>query len=296
MDDFENRSTAERTIIQLDAFNITDVHRLGRYRYTHAQSGLPEHAHEGMMEICYCEKGLQVYAVDGQEFYVKGGDVFVTFPGELHGTAHHPEEKGALYWLIIKVPTEGPFLDFAASDASALTQALLTLPSRHFKGNRTLKKILDDLFTLYKNPHDSLRRIQIMNLLTSFLLTVIQCSHQSMESRPSDQKIKISQYIRANLHTNLTIDELAVQLNFSDSHFKSWFKKEFGMPPADYILRLRIAEAKVLLQRTGDNTVTETAYQLNFSSSQYFATVFKKYTGVTPTDYRNSLGRVLKAE
>lgn len=287
MDDFETRSTTERTIIQLNTFNIDEVHRLGRYSYTHAQTGLPEHAHEGMMEICYCEKGLQVYVVNGQEFFVKGGDTFVTFPGELHGTAHHPEEKGALYWLILKIPTEGSFLNFTGPDASALIQALLTLPSRHFKGNRSLKKYLDDLFTLYHDHSNPLSRIRVMNLLTSFLLTVVQCSLKSMELQPSDQKIKISQYIRSNLHTNLSIEVLARQLHFSDSHFKSWFKKEFGMPPADYILRLRIEEAKALLRCARANTVTDTAYRLNFSSSQYFSTVFKKYTGITPTDYRN---------
>lgn len=288
MSDFDSISTAERTIIDFNRFSITDVHRLGRYTYKHAHESLPAHTHDGMMEICYCEKGLQVYEVDGNTYLIKGGDIFITFPGEVHGTAQHPEEKGILYWLIVKVPDSDSFLDYRNNDAVAFINALLNLPSRHFKGDTEMKKMLDDIFALNSTAPDALHRIQVLNQLTNFLLAIIQRSQNNAALQPSSRRLEISTYIASNLYDDLSVESLAAKMNFSDSHFKSWFKKEFGVPPADYVLRLRIDEAKKLLQQPGENMVTNTAYRLNFSSSQYFATVFKKYTGVTPTEYRNT--------
>jgi AraC-like DNA-binding protein len=289
MSDFDSTTTNERTIIDFSRFSITDIHRLGRYTYKHAHGSLPEHTHDGMMEICYCEKGLQVYEVNGQKYNIKGGDIFITFPGELHSTAHHPEEKGILYWLLIKIPDGNSFLDYNGPDAIALLSELLNLSTRHFKGSTEMKKMLDDIFTLHYTPQQPIYRVQLLNLLTNFLLATIQGSQKTSELQPSNRRLEISTYIASNLYNDLSVELLAEKMNFSDSHFKSWFKNEFGVPPADYVLRLRIEEAKKLLQTSGENTVTDTAYQLNFSSSQYFATVFKKYTGVTPTEYKSSL-------
>ena len=78
-------------------------------------------------------------------------------------------------------------------------------------------------------------------------------------------------------------------MNLSDSHFKSWFKKEAGMPPLDYILRMRIEEGKKLMASHPGETIASIAYQLNFSSSQYFATVFKKYAGISPAAFRQGV-------
>ena len=287
MGNFDNTTTAERIIIDFGRFGITDVHRLGKYTYKHAHSSLPEHAHNGMIEICYCEKGQQVYEVNGEKYTIKGGDVFITFPGELHSTAHHPEEKGILYWLILKITDQNNFLNYSGQDAGAFIRALLTLPGRHFKGGSGIKKTLDDVFVLYSTEQEPIHRVQVLSLLTNFLLAVIQRSKTSAALKPSNRKAAISSFITENLYHDLSVEFLAAWMNYSESHFKSWFKNEFGMPPADYILRLRIEEAKKLLQTPGENSITDTAYYLNFSSSQYFATVFKKYTGTTPTKYRN---------
>ncbi|MBE7169330.1 MAG: AraC family transcriptional regulator [Williamsia sp.] len=288
MSDFDNITTSDRIIINFEQAGIPDVHRLGKYQYRHAHESLPEHAHPGMIEICYCEKGQQVYEVKGSRYTIQGGDVFVTFPGELHSTAHHPEEKGILYWLILKLD-DSCFLQYRGEDAAAFVHALLNLPSRHFKGGAGMKKALDALFALHPGTPQPMHRIQVLNQLASFLLTIIQRSALGAAGGPSQRKTVISAYIADNLYNDLSVESLAAKMHLSASHFKSWFKKEFGMPTTDYILRLRVEKAKKLLQTSHKDSITDMAYQLNFSSSQYFATVFKKYTGSTPTAYRSGL-------
>lgn len=287
MSDFDTRSTPERSIINFEKFDLDGKVKLGRYSYKHVHGELETHSHDGMMEICYCDKGVQVYEVNGKEYQIRGGDVFITFPNEPHGTAQHPEEKGALYWLIIKIPEKGRFLHYDDEESTVFLNELMAIRQRHFKGTDVMKKMLDQLFTLYEEPvKQPIHKLQSLNLISNFLLTVIEYSQKNIARQPSDRISEIKTYIDNNIYQNLPIELLAKELCMSDSHFKSWFKKEFGMPPVDYILRTRVEEGKKLLQLPDSESVTSIAFKLNFSSSQYFATVFKKYTGISPAEFK----------
>ncbi|MDR6784885.1 AraC-like DNA-binding protein [Pedobacter africanus] len=289
MSDFDTRSTTERSIINFSKFNLEGRVRLGRYSYKHVHGELETHAHDGMMEICYCDKGMQVYEVNGKEYQLKGGDVFITFPNEPHGTARHPEEKGTLYWLIVQIPEKERFFHYDKEESAVFIKELMGIKERHFKGAEGMKKILDQLFALHDEPvQQPIHKLQTLNLISSFLLMVIEYSQKKVIREQSDRIEEIKNYIHNNIYQNLPIEILAKELCMSDSHFKSWFKKELGMPPVDYILRTKVDEGKKLLRLPGGESVTTIAFKLNFSSSQYFATVFKKYTGLSPAEFRQN--------
>lgn len=86
------------------------------------------------------------------------------------------------------------------------------------------------------------------------------------------------------------IDELAHQLGYGPSRLYSLFSREMGMSPNDYRQRVRIKMCCAALAR-GDESVTSIGMAHGFHSSQYFSRVFKKYVGVTPTEYRRLFGR-----
>ncbi|WP_046866980.1 helix-turn-helix domain-containing protein [Microvirga massiliensis] len=95
----------------------------------------------------------------------------------------------------------------------------------------------------------------------------------------------IEEGMQRDLASNTPIDELAKSLGYGHSQLYALFKREFGMSPNDYRQRLRIKRCCTLLLRT-NRAVTDIALELGFGSSQYFARVFKKYVGVTPSEYR----------
>jgi AraC-like DNA-binding protein len=72
----------------------------------------------------------------------------------------------------------------------------------------------------------------------------------------------------------------------STSRFFQEFKTATGMTPKDYLLRLRVEEAARQLRKAPTRPVTCIAHELGFSSSQYFATVFRRYLGVSPGEHR----------
>jgi AraC-like DNA-binding protein len=83
----------------------------------------------------------------------------------------------------------------------------------------------------------------------------------------------------------LQIDEVAGHVDCSRSQLYSAFKKQTGLSPNDWLLRYRIQQAESLLAAT-NRTIEDIAIAVGFSSSPYFCTVFRKYTGSPPGAFR----------
>lgn len=286
----DTHSTMERHIIDFRQWGWKDVAVLGKYHYKQTRAALDAHAHRHMLEICFCSKGEQVYKVNNNLYRIKGGELFVTFPGELHGTGEFPEEKGEMYWIIINMAGTGKtqrFLHFNGPLAAEWQRQLLQLP-RHFKGNSRLKAILDQAFQHHAQNSGLLDHIRVQHLLTGFLLAVISCS-QSVGTRKIEARMeKIDAYIRTHLDEPVMLPVLAAQAGLSLSRFKSWFKEATGTTPLDYVLKQRIQHAQEALQK-GKLSITAIAYEIGFQNAQYFSTVFKKFTGITPGVYKQRM-------
>ena len=285
----DNLSAPERMILDLRKAGFRDVLILGKYHYTYTRKQLPAHTHRQMLEICYCSKGEQIYEVDGQVYRIKGGDLFVTFPGERHGTGKYPEEKGELYWIIIRIHQKKKPVSFLGSEgrlAEEWQNRLLQLP-RHYKGNPSLKNTLEKIFSLFTTQKDPFTLIRIQHLIAGYLLQVIACSQKQVVGKRSDKLEAIDTFIRKNVDEPVILQELADIAGLSLSRFKSWFKEETGTTPLDYVLRYKLKVAQQLLEK-GDLSVTDIAFRTGFPNPQYFATVFRKFTGLRPSDYKKA--------
>ena len=111
--------------------------------------------------------------------------------------------------------------------------------------------------------------------------------NEKKDKKEEKQMKEVLQYIENHIKDDIKIEELAKQMALSVSRFHFNFVKATGIPPREYILRRKIESAKNDLW-SSDRTVTEIAYEYGFSSSQYFATVFKRFCYMSPLDYRCS--------
>lgn len=82
----------------------------------------------------------------------------------------------------------------------------------------------------------------------------------------------------------LPMSELAQTAGCGRARWFHLFKRSTGMSPNDYLQRLRVNKARELLADP-QRTITEIAFAVGFSTSQYFCNVFRKYTGTTPTNF-----------
>jgi AraC-like DNA-binding protein len=86
-----------------------------------------------------------------------------------------------------------------------------------------------------------------------------------------------------NTNENLSLSQLSERHHISESYIKKLFRTYAGEGAMSYYARLRTAEIKRLLDE--GRSVAETAELMNFSSSSYLSTFFKKQTGMTPSEY-----------
>lgn len=83
----------------------------------------------------------------------------------------------------------------------------------------------------------------------------------------------------------MTLEDMAFKVDLSESRMRALFKSQVGLPPTQYLIKLRVDEAAKELRDTYKR-VTEIAADLGFDSDSYFTRAFKKALGMTPTQYR----------
>ncbi len=96
--------------------------------------------------------------------------------------------------------------------------------------------------------------------------------------------------IHRNIYEKISLEDLAGALGYSTYYLSSQFKKQTGQSIGDYMTNLRIEKAKEMLAYS-NISLTDLSAKLHFSTPSYFSSVFKKHTGLTPTEYVHSLSK-----
>ena len=99
---------------------------------------------------------------------------------------------------------------------------------------------------------------------------------------------KIIKILEENLYFEITLEDIASELFFSKTYIKSVFKKQTGTTVIQYYINLKIEEAKKLISER-NSSFTEIALKLNFGTVYYFSRIFKKKTGITPSEFKKSV-------
>ena len=96
--------------------------------------------------------------------------------------------------------------------------------------------------------------------------------------------LEMIDYVKNNYEEKISISDLSQKLAYSESMLNKKFKSEMHITFNEYLIRYRINKAIYLLQNT-DYNITEIAYKCGYSSPKYFSRVFKKYLGMSPSDF-----------
>jgi two-component system response regulator YesN len=94
-------------------------------------------------------------------------------------------------------------------------------------------------------------------------------------------------YLESHYHEDITLDMVADKLDISSGYLSSYFKEKTGKNLIDYVHEVRITKAKGLLLRS-DLKIQDAAAQVGYNNLNSFNRMFKKYTGMTPTEFRRS--------
>lgn len=113
----------------------------------------------------------------------------------------------------------------------------------------------------------------------------------SGQKKHEDEPIKQAQeYIEKNVTEKISVEELAFKYAIGRRHFERRFKKATNNTPVEYIQRVKIEAAKKQLENSRKN-VNEVMYDVGYSDTKAFRTIFRKITGLSPIEYRNKYNK-----
>jgi AraC-like DNA-binding protein len=249
---------------------------------------MPEHVHDGCIELCFCSRGSLVFACEGQEYTLTPDNVFLTQPGDRHHlTTNHKGMR--MYWLFFRYPRKGrTVLGLSASETTALVKRLKEIKAHDFAVDHAMRQHFRDIFKAYDDlPRGAYRTLVLRTLILQILLMTIN----SANNRPSVKVLAkisdIAKLIASRPSHMFVVAEMAEHAKMSESHFTALFRQVIGLPPYAYLSKCRLEAARTRLSATNDS-IREISKSLGFSSPQHLAGQFRKTYGVTASEWRAS--------
>lgn len=276
----------ERVQISGADLNIPYVEQIGFDNFT-AALPLLEHKHRGF-EITYVEAGNAVWELgDGTSLTLKGHDMALTQPDMLHQGEFDSISPASIFWVSFVFDESLDYRHFSTAEVTNLKLHYESLGNSVYFAGERLPVMIDNLYETLQNfdPEDelfvTLARVQI----NSLLLVILREMDARKKRHSSDYTSQAQAYIQKNLGHDMSVGDIAGYLGISESFLYELFRKELGVTPAHHVQHLRLESAKDAL-RLGKKNITDIAFSLGFNSSQYFASCFKKHTGLTPRQYQ----------
>lgn len=215
--------------------------------------------------------GRLEYTVNQKEITLNAGDAILIPPGSTRARA---EADASFDYISLNFTCDTP-IDLPLYMPGALTNEIIM----HIAlCDELVKKFYPD----------------IEKTLSPLTVCMLQTLKRNLESENLPETVrKITDYIREHLSEKITLRDIGAHTFFSPIYCDTLFKNTMGRSIIDYVIELRIDEAKKLILHDTAR-LGEIALAVGFSDYNYFARTFKKRCGYTPLEYKKIFSKSLK--
>lgn len=255
------------------------------------------HEHE-FYEINIIISGQGVHYINNERIVTSIGDVFVIKPNSQHG--YYALNNMEIFHILLSKEFFDKFDDelnnmdgfislFSIEPklrSEKTNNSFLQLNKEQFNSlSLEINKLLQfDDHTNYSNNIQTAIVFQLICRFCRYYNNKNQTNRNNTNSY-TQSIIYAMEYMKKNLSNKLSIDDIAKTVFLSKSTFNRYFSLTCNMSPIQYLISLRISEAKKLLVGT-EKTITFIANECGFFDTSYFEKHFIKSEGITPSAYR----------
>ncbi|MCK5806026.1 MAG: helix-turn-helix transcriptional regulator [Lentisphaeria bacterium] len=230
-------------------------------------------------DIWYVAVGGGEVRVNGEWHAFQAGDLITIKPGDVYQRERaDPADPFQVYFThLLPFGRENSSLDEALAQVWPLKISMLHQPE--------LAVLFERLFEAYttRRSAQSLAVRGLALLLLDMIFDELRGAPVESPPRAWQCLLQTREFMEAHYARDLSLAEIARHSGISASHLSALFKCHVGCPPVEYLLRVRLREAKLLLAQ--GERVKEVAHATGFRSQQYFSRAFKKKTGMPPTQF-----------
>ena len=278
--------------------NLINVQKIVTIHYQALEKNyvFPEEKHD-FWEINYADKENVFVGIDGERIELKQGEILFIKPNQPHFVESGDKEPNL---FIISFSCRSESMSFFADKKYSVPEKYRYLlqnimsEAEHTFDLPDFDPHLNEL-KLLENPNLGGEQI-IKNSLESLLIYLLRHA----QKRPSSQEFFVSKIadsseledeivriLSSKIYGKFSLADLSNELHYGTTRLCTFFKKKTGKSIYQTYLKLKIDEAKKLIRK--NKSFAEITELLCFDSLSTFTFVFRKYLGMTPSEYRNSI-------
>jgi AraC-like DNA-binding protein len=251
--------------------------------------------------LIYVQEGNFLVHVDGVQYTFESGQFCLIQPNSvliLQGTTNTitPYAHLDIFYNPLReqsFPTGAGQLDLSAyqsllqprlNDLHGIFVPIRFVPEHPVQFRDTLLRMIQCW-----QSRDAIEQLEAQTLATELILSILK-KYASVEqpATSTTQSLNwITSFLSFHLTESLSVKDMAKRANLSPSRFSAVFRETFGMPPHQYLLKLRLQHSEELL-RTTEFTLQDIAVYCGFADVHHFSKAFKRTRGVWPGAYRES--------
>lgn len=248
------------------------------------------------IELTWIMSGEMEYQINDTIYKLSAGDGIFGNSNSLH-TGRRVNGHQCTYLSITFHPRflygyensilQTKYVGFITSNESWASLAL----KQNVEWQKDILDAIKEIYELSKAPADDFelsvhrKLMYIWHSLYLYYSVQPECGNKTLIHI---QRLReILTFIHENFATDISLDEIAEYTSLSKSECCRFFKKHMDMTIFDYILYYKIQKSLPILLE--DQSITDTAFSVGFSSASYYTQIFKRYMKCTPLQYKKSL-------
>lgn len=235
-------------------------------------------------KLYYIRKGECELVIEGEVYHAMPGQCYLIPAHTRHSYYLINENHMEKYWMHFELKT---------GDEQALQGLRLpyfvTVPKEEQERWDSYFQRIYELAVLDDTASRLAEKAEILNLISAYIRLAEKTglrTEKASSKAPRQNILFVIDYMNRHLAEKITVETLAGLLHVHPNYFIRMFKTYMGVPPMNYVNRLRVERAKALLENT-TLPVSDVMTQIGFDDISTFSSFFKHYTGYNPRLFRD---------